>query len=336
MKVNWKITVIIIVALVLFFIGMPLSSYWLMPLVYGAETTVATATDGNCNPLNNFGLFGDSYGIWNAFFSALAFGGVIYTLYKQKEESSKRTLVEQYFKMLDFQQTLVGELTVMPVSLGQKCTATIKHKTTNEYKVHEEPSPIKGRKVFVEYKYQLSLLLKAINEINVDKALNLSKEDVADIAYAVFYYGAEEPWKSFMVEYLKGYSEPSKLADEIIAKIGKQRKNALGRPNQNYMSVYSRNMYNAIKLIDTSNLLSEDEKKSYLKLLRAQLSNAELYVLFFNLLSRFGKKWKENNYVEKYQLIQNLPLKYCEDYNPKTYFPNIIFEGEEGARSAFK
>ena len=63
---------------------------------------------------------------------------------------------------------------------------------------------------------------------------------------------------------------------------------------------------------------------------------AEQLLLFFNIISRFGKKWVDNDYVTKYQLIQNLPSKYCDGYTPKDYFPGIKFEGEELSLSPFK
>lgn len=70
-------------------------------------------------------------------------------------------------------------------------------------------------------------------------------------------------------------------------------------------------------------------------MLRAQFSNAELFVLFFNIISRFGKKWIDNTYILKYELIQNLPLGYCNGYNPKVYFENIHFESDESTLSSF-
>ncbi len=79
----------------------------------------------------------------------------------------------------------------------------------------------------------------------------------------------------------------------------------------------------------------KNEKYNAIKVLRGQLSNSELYVLFFNLISRFGKKWVAAGYVERYQLLQNLPIKYTEGYNPKEYFPNISFESEELSLSPF-
>lgn len=330
------------IAFLLFFIyGLPIFLTFLLDHnIYisnsnNAADYIKTVTE-NINPMDKFGLYGDSYGIWNAFFSALAFGGVIVSLIQQNKETSKRSLIEQYYKMLDFQQTLIDDMAVLPVSKNQRNTATIKNRSTVEFRIMEEASVVKGRKVFVEYKIQLKYLMRVVNEISIENKLNLSEMDVADIAYAVFYYGAEKEWESFMLEYLKDYEQKELLVKEILAKIAKDKKYALGRTNQNYMSVYSRNMYNAIKLIDQTSLLTEEEKVRYVKVLRAQLSNAELYVLFFNLLSRFGKKWNDNNYVVKYQLIQNLPSKYCDGYTPKDYYSEVKFEDEDLSRSPFK
>ena len=197
--------------------------------------------------------------------------------------------------------------------------------------------PVSGRKVFVEYKIQLKYLMKAVTEVSENLKLELTDPDVADIAYAVFYYGAATGWKEFMLEYLKDYPDTEKLVDNINTVLAgqKYRRYFLGRTNQNYLSVYFRNIYNTIKIIDSTNLLSEGEKKGYIKILRAQLSNAELYVLFFNLLSRFGKKWITNEYVSKYEIIQNLPPKYCDGYDPKGYFDTIKYESEEKTLSTF-
>ena len=273
------------------------------------------------NPIDAFGLMGDSYGGINALFSSLAFFGVLVTMLIQSRDNKKRTIVEQYFKMLDEQQKVVDEINVPQARRPKKDEAIV---------------IAKGRKAFVEFKIQLKYLVIEIRKVADDGGFELSDIDVADIAYAVFYYGSDTSWQPFMMEYLKDYKDTEKLVDGIVAKLKSNKRFVLERPNHNYLSVYFRNMYNAIKLIDNSSLFNDEEKLNYVKVLRSQLSNSELYILFFNLISRFGKKWMDNNYVVKYQLIQNLPPKYCDGYDPKNYFPGIKFEGEELCLSPFK
>lgn len=275
----------------------------------------------NSSTISDYGLMGDSYGIFNALFSGLAFFGVLVTIIVQSRDNRKRTIVEQYFKMLDEQQKVVDEINVPQARRAKK---------------DEEIVIAKGRKAFVEFKIQLKYLVIEIRKVASDGGFELSDIDVADIAYAVFYYGSDTSWKTFMIEYLKDYRDAERLVDAIVSKLKSNKRYILDRPNHNYLSVYFRNMYNAIKLIDNSTLFNEEEKINYVKVLRSQLSNSELYILFFNLISRFGKKWIDDNYVVKYQLIQNLPPKYCDGYNPKDFFPGIKFEGEEVCLSPFK
>lgn len=316
-KVFWFWVAGIVCCAALFFVGFPKLLPFLLIHIYGVDKVDTVNTT-----MQNYGLVGDSYGIYNALFSAFALFGVIRTLYVQKQDAKKTSLVNRFYKMLDYQEKLIKEMTVFPV-----CKA----------KPDKPLQPVSGRKVFVEYKIQLKYLMKAVEEVSEKNNLELTEPDVADIAYAVFYYGAASGWKEFMLEYLKDYPETEKLVDNINTVLAGQKYSRyfLGRTNQNYLSVYFRNMYNTIKIIDSTKLLDEREKKEYIKILRAQLSNAELYVLFFNLLSRFGKKWVNNEYVSKYEIIQNLPSKYCDGYDPKDYFDTIKYESEEKTLSTF-
>ena len=310
-----KPVVIILVLLVLlygFFFWLPL----LLP--YFRDNAFHVSKE---NPIGTLGQMGDSYGIFNALFSGLAFLGVLLTLFFQSRDNRRRTIAERYYQMLEVQQQLIDEISVAQV---------------RKVKQGDPITIYKGRKAFVEFKIQLKYLMKNIKDVADRQGFELSDVDIADIAYAVFFYGSSKTWKPFMMEYLKDYDDTERLVDVIIAKLDSEKKYILTRPNQNYLSVYFRNMYNAIKMIDGSKLFTEEEKLEYVKMLRAQLSNAELYILFFNVISRFGKKWVDNNYIVKYQLIQNIPSKYCDGYNPKDYFPEVKFDDEEACLSPFK
>lgn len=87
-------------------------------------------------------------------------------------------------------------------------------------------------------------------------------------------------------------------------------------------------MYNAIKLIDSEKEFSDNEKVELVKIYRAQLSNPELYILFFNVISPFGKKWRKMDFIKRYKLLKNIPKGYLDGYDPKLYF-EIEFEHEE-------
>jgi hypothetical protein len=79
-------------------------------------------------------------------------------------------------------------------------------------------------------------------------------------------------------------------------------------------------MYNAIKLVDDDNDLSTKEKEKLIKIYRAQLSNPELYIIFYNVASRFGYNWQKNDFIRKYEFLKNIPRGYAEAFEPEQFF----------------
>ncbi len=72
---------------------------------------------------------------------------------------------------------------------------------------------------------------------------------------------------------------------------------------QETLGNYFRNLYNIFKFIDNSDIPFEN-KQLYTRLIRAQLSNYELLLLFYNCLSKNGEKFKV--YANRYNLFNNL------------------------------
>lgn len=251
-------------------------------------------------------FFGGFIGTMFAITSTLL---ILVTLITQYIENRKSQTGNNFFKMIDYHNENVKQLNVSHINPKKK------------------EDKIEGRRAFVIFKLQISELFKVVKRIKSDLNLDISNEQIADIVYIAFYYGIDNDWKKFS-ENLFSKHEKGK---EIVKKLLKAKESNqwyIGRTNQTSLSSYFRNMYNAIKLIDNDKYLKRKEKKEYVKILRAQLSNPELFVLFFNLLSRFGKKWRENKYIERYEFIKNIPLNYLGDYNPKKYF-QMEYEEEE-------
>lgn len=290
-------------------------------VLLGALLYVCSSTE----TLQYFGQFGDTFGTLNCLFSGLAFAGVILTMLIHDKERKRDAIVDQFFKMLDYHQNNINNIvtTEIRIPASEPSGKQVGSDNGKIIKlVTNDAKEIKGRKAFVEYKMQIRHLLRLVKEINQENNYNYSNLQIADITYCIFFYGANKEWKDFMTKYLNEYNEPSTLVDQILAKIAANPKYALGRTNQTDLSTYFRNIYNAIKLIDETGLLDSKEKEQYVKILRSQLSNPELYVLLFNVLSRFGKNWKEHKYVTTYNLFDNMPEGYCDGYEPKAFFVN--------------
>lgn len=73
---------------------------------------------------------------------------------------------------------------------------------------------------------------------------------------------------------------------------------------------YYRHLYQTLKFVDTNEVLEEEEKYSYIKILRAQLSDHEQALLYYNVVSTFGWRWieEDKNYLINYRVIHNCPL----------------------------
>ncbi len=259
--------------------------------------------DINSTRASEFGSFFGGY--VGVLFSILSTSLLIYTIIDQHIEKHKEWTTDKFYKMLEFHNNIVNQLSVAHIDTRKKDRSN-------------------GRRAFVIFKIQINRLLKLIEGLNAKEKWNLDKEQKLHIVYMVFYYGIDKEWVEFLQDKIKEDID----FNIILKRVKIIKKLKLGRTNQTSLSAYFRNMYNLIKLVDNDKYLSKQEKKSLITIYRAQLSNPELYVLFFNLRSYFGKKWNNNKYVERYELLKNIPKDYCDGYNPEDYY-KIEYEYNE-------
>ncbi len=217
--------------------------------------------------------FGNLYGgLIGTILSASSVFLLIYTIFHQKIETQKNNLENNFFKMLDYHNQ----------HLNYIC---IPH-------LNAEKGMVEGKRAFIQFKIQFKNILEITQATLDHRNINYTQDDLVDISYIIFYYGLEGSWTTFILNKCKKYHFINSVTlKEIQQKLNQKIDKKLVRANQTYLSSYFRNMYNAIKMIDESDILTLEEKKNLIKILRAQLSNPELYILFFNIISRFGKKW---------------------------------------------
>lgn len=95
--------------------------------------------------------------------------------------------------------------------------------------------------------------------------------------------------------------------------------------NRNKLGAYFRTLYRIIELIDLSNI-SNEEKRNYSKILRAQLSESELFMLFYNSQTDLGQKL--GKYLWEYHILKHLPIYETVEF--QKLYPNLIdTENEE-------
>lgn len=226
--------------------------------------------------MEDVGVFGDSAGLLNAFFSFLAFMAVLLTIYLQSrkdghdKQNGARVLFEQeFFAMVGMLENIVAHLKFTdnkPVEDKKMINEMVKslyggfNVGNNEEDKFPEPVVVEGREVF-KYIYA--------DRVNYNLLQYVSKE--------------KDLWQSAQ-------------AQEMCF--------------DGTLDHYFRYLYRILKHIDESELLGkldepEKEREYYAHLLRAQLSNYELLMLFYNgLLGENPQTIK--TLIEKYAMFNNL------------------------------
>lgn len=85
------------------------------------------------------------------------------------------------------------------------------------------------------------------------------------------------------------------------------------RPYSGHMTIfghYYRHLYQTVSYVvkQDKDLISHTDKLDYLRTLRAQLTDHEQVLLYYNAIAEFGEEWIMNDYFTTYKMIHNLPL----------------------------
>ncbi|RYM60010.1 Uncharacterised protein [Serratia quinivorans] len=234
-------------------------------------------------PLEGKGQIGDSWGMFTSVFSALAFWGLLTTLIfqatsiaqakaeavEQVERYKNQQIEDVFFRMLNIHSELVKDIDLKK-SDNSVTIASGRDSFTVFYNYLKQVES--GAKVISKWSKKYPETNEAILYLDYCKKRGKQIDEFANhdelnvIGYA---------YKSFWVKY---------RAD-------------LGH--------YFRFLFNLFKYIDTSDLDFKSKMK-YAKIIRSQLSDYELIMIFYNGLSDQGiSKFKP--IIEKYTLLDNLP-----------------------------
>lgn len=153
---------------------------------------------------------------------------------------------------------------------------------------------IESRKVFIKQQFDNSFF----------ELLNLYRENLNQLK-CFGYFGEELSGKDFF-EHQQKYLSNSFIPQNTLSK---NRKNAVIDFQrvyvnyENYLSTYFRTLYRLYSLIDHSDLLEED-KATYSKILRAQLSYSELFFIRYNAMTEQGSQ--STYFINKYNILKHL------------------------------
>ncbi len=206
-----------------------------------------------------------------------------------------------------------------------------------------------GRDVFVHLTNELRVCYKVCENI-VPQNPDFSNINLIKFAYNIFYFGTEKQSE----KYLFGQFNPieKKLYDIVITHLTLFKKkyrsieNSPRGNNTNYrykenisldlfyppfeghvskLGHYFRHLFQSAQFVvnQSSDLLTENQKYSYIKMLRAQLSDYEQLLIYYNSIAWFDTEWRE--LFTKFRLIKNIPVPLADfDKSPLEFYKEEI------------
>jgi hypothetical protein len=207
--------------------------------------------------------------------------------------------------------------------------------------------PREGRSVFVILRAEFQDIYEIVKKYYIKNDAN--NQAKANISYILLFFGAKNSGAEMAMSLLEKYDKTE--IQEIISALSKIKtigcckylkeytKMTDYQPfngHQSRLGHYFRHLYQTVKFVDKRIILNEENKKYYVKTLRAQLSNHELALFFYNSLSDIGKNWRtgekgeKEGFIEKYKLLKNIPLSgFTYELDPPTFYSEQDYEWYE-------
>lgn len=221
---------------------------------------------------------------------------------------------------------------------------------------------VKGRECFIYMFYELRFCFQTATDFynNTLKELkeeyNYNEINLMHFSYSIFFFGIGlYSEKHFIKSFKPGEMHLFRQLKPFLENIQKQviyyfKKDPEARPllynlplsgipdektveffyvpfdgHVNILGHYYRHLFQTANYIITQDFLNTDGKYSYMKTLRAQLSDFEQLLLYYNSLAWFEEEWKE--IFTTYRFIKNLSLPLADFYyKPENYFHKEILE----------
>ena len=252
----------------------------------------------------NRGTFGDKFGAINALFSGLAFAGLIVTLLFQKEE-----LKLQREELAHTREELKGQ----------------------REEFEEQNKTMKRQRFENTFFNMLSLQQEIVANLSYEYYVNPNVRP-PNIPEEIFY--AQSPkGKLHGREVFEGIYNHAIIDFNNVRYADGIRNIIRTHGNFVYSNIsattrfdhYFRHLYQIYKYVDKSDLISEDERYVYACIIRSQLSDYELVMLFYNCITRNGQK-KFKPLIEKYTIFNNLRAELLANTQDITAYSATAFK----------
>ncbi|RZK60443.1 MAG: hypothetical protein EOO91_01370 [Pedobacter sp.] len=243
------------------------------------------------SPIGDRGTFGDMFGAVNSLFSGLAFGGIIWTILLQRNELKLQREESKQSRDEAIEQNKTLRLQRFENTFFNMLTLQ------NEIVKSLQTPRFTGRLVISQAQKDLFAFLSIENYNKLNGLTNLA------------------PRTNSLSDTPQNHSSARAMLDNFYHK---KFYDYYG----NSFNHYFRHLYHIFKFIYFSKL-ERNEKKFYAGLIRAQLSQEELYLISFNILMEDYGKPNFLFLTKEYDILQNFDWT---DVNPIAFKELIEYE----------
>ncbi len=193
--------------------------------------------------------------------------------------------------------------------------------------------------MYREFRYSFFLTKETYDKLRRENSLSRDYSDIelTKLAYIFFYAGVSSNYDHVTNAMTNNDEFEEALFDKVkeeITRVNRTHKanrnnhfsteialSGLGsattaksyRPYSGHMPVlghYYRHLYQTVSYVvkQDEKLIPHEDKLEYLRTLRAQLTDHEQVLLYYNAIAEFGEEWIIHNYFTEYRMIRNIPL----------------------------
>jgi hypothetical protein len=280
---------------------------------------------------------------------------------KMLDDSARQQVERQFYEMLKIHKDNVNKLqwkifesetenVVDVMNLNSSCGNTLTKGIMKEY-TH---IPRNGNGVLSFFLNELTLIYLCVKEIwNAKKK---EKEEIFFAAYEIFFEGIQKSSQLSLAEKKLMRNIQDKIRDprnsgnfletDIYKKCGKIGRCNVFTGHRDVLNSYYRHLFYTVKTVVNSPVYKDDDERlTYLKILRSQMTSEEQTLLLFNWYAGYGTEWEckkeklENHFFTQYKMIHNIEKTdvecvFSEEELKKLFVPKYI--DEEGWKQMFE
>ena len=337
------------------------------PIIFTKIPAIITFSENSGTIGDTFGMMNPFIAIAAAIITFAAFLIQYEANQEMRKDNKKQQIINRFYEMLRIHRDNVNDLEWINKIQHTK-EINIKDKTLNQSTFYKEKKfeptiepddkfiQKKGRQIFSYYIIEFDIAYTLFDIIHPE----LNTEDKIKKAYQMLYRGVADEIFDFETQYTikksistcKDILEFNSTMEKIVENFNLTTENkykvitalnllfihrefyTLRPPFENHTSEldnYFRHLFLTAKTIakEDDKILSYSEKRDLLRILRAQLSEAEQILLLYNWMSGDGYKWESktidgNHFFTQYRMIHNISPIYAKPFYINASGPETI------------